>query len=44
MEAAVLVVTHLSLMGIAFALGRYMGYNDAQLPRDRKGRFLRRED
>lgn len=44
MEYAVLVVTHLSLMGIAFALGRHFGYKDAQLPRDRKGRFLKRED
>ena len=44
MGVAVLVVTHLSVMGIAFALGRYLGYKDAQLPRDRKGRFLKRED
>ena len=44
MEAAVLVVTHLSLMGMAFALGKYMGYKEAQLPRDRKGRFQKRED
>ena len=44
MEAAVLVVTHLSLMGIAFALGRHMGYNEAEPKRDRKGRFLKRED
>lgn len=44
MEAAVLVITHVSLMGIAFALGRHMGYKDAELPRDRKGRFQKRED
>lgn len=44
MEAAVLVVTHLSLMGIAFALGRYMGYNDAQPKRGAHGKFVKRED
>lgn len=44
MEYAVLVVTHLSLMGISFALGKHFGYKEAQLKRDRKGRFLKRED
>ena len=44
MEVAVLVITHLSLMGISFELGKHFGYNDAQLKRDRKGRFVKRED
>lgn len=43
MEAAVLLVTHLSLMGIGFALGRVKGFNEAQPKRDKRGRFLKRE-
>jgi len=43
MEYAVLVVTHLSLMGISFALGKHFGYNEAQPKRGPKGRFTKKD-
>lgn len=43
MEMAVLFITHLSLMGIGFALGRLKGHNEAQPKRDKRGRFAKRE-
>ena len=43
MEMAVLFVTHLSLMGIGFALGRLRGYAEAQPKRGKNGRFIKRE-
>jgi hypothetical protein len=42
MEAAVLLVTHLSVMGIAYAIGRIRGVKEAQPPRGKNGRFVKR--
>lgn len=43
MEAAVLIITHLSVMGIAYAFGRMRGYAEAQPKRGKNGRFIKRE-
>lgn len=44
MEAAVLIITHLSVMGIAYALGRVRGFKEAQPPRGKNGRYVKRAD
>lgn len=44
MEAAVLIITHLSVMGIAYALGRVRGFNEAQPLRGKNGRYVKRAD
>lgn len=44
MEAAVLIITHLSVMGISYALGRVLGLKEAQPPRGKNGRFVKRAD
>lgn len=43
MELAVLVITHLSVMGISFALGKHFGYTEAQPKRGPKGRFTKKD-
>lgn len=42
MEMAVIVITHLSVMGIGFAFGRLRGYAEAQPKRDKLGRFIKK--
>ncbi len=42
MEAAVLLITHILAVAFGFAVGKYLGYTDAQPKRDRKGRFSRK--
>ena len=43
MEMAVLVMTHLMLTSFGFAIGRLVGYRDAQPKRNKQGRFIKRE-
>lgn len=41
MEVAVLVITHIMLLGVGFAFGHIKGYSDAQPKRDAKGRYTK---
>lgn len=42
MEIAVLFMTHLMALGMGAAVGRWLGYTDAQPKRDKNGRFLKK--
>lgn len=43
MEVAVLLFTHIIAGGAGFALGKLRGYLDAQPPRDKQGRFKKKD-
>ena len=43
MEIALLIVTHISVGVISFALGHFKGYNDAQPKRGEHGRFTKKD-